>query len=134
MRYRTVTLQELFPDSACDGDYELFVYTTTNNPDGACEGTYAQSIGSCEGYSQAADLMHAAEAAAKAIYGQSGCQEIGFCIEAPMTYREARAELRSKMCEPCMGSGDRDDASPHDMTHNTWRCTDCKGTGFKPGA
>ena len=80
MTYRTTTVEELYPEV---GDYRLlhlYVYSTTNNPDGAGKGTDAQPIGFAENYTQAADLWDAATAAARAIYGPSGSAEIGLCV------------------------------------------------------
>lgn len=135
MRYRTTTINDLYPDPKdMDNEHELFVYSTTNNPDGASAGTDAKSMGVANGYTHAADLWEAAEAAAKAIYGPDGDREIGLCVASPLTFREAMAELKDKVCEPCSGSGELNDADPGDISFNTWRCTICKGTGFAPGA
>jgi hypothetical protein len=67
--YRTVTVEELYPTVTSGGEYELFVYSTTNNPDGATRGTFAKSIGGVEGYTQAADLWAAAQATALVLGG-----------------------------------------------------------------
>jgi len=79
--YRTTTVEELYPDL---GDYKavkLYVYSTTNNPNGAGKGTDAKLLGWAESYTTAADLWDAATATARAIYGQSGSDEIGLCVE-----------------------------------------------------
>jgi hypothetical protein len=79
--YRTTTVEDLYPDL---GEYKvikIYVYSVTNNPDGAGKGTDAQLLGWAEGYTTAADLWDAAIATARAIYGPSGSAEIGLCVE-----------------------------------------------------
>ena len=93
--YKTVTLEELYPeDEHGNTDYELFdlfVYSVTNNPDGADAGTAAKYIGTSESYTQAADLMVAAEAASEAIGG--GVYPVEFCLSVnyetqPVNYND----------------------------------------------
>lgn len=81
MTYRTVTVEDLYPDVSAYKRHSLYVYSVTNNPDGAGDGTAAKYIGTTENYSQAADLWMAAQAAASAIYGDGGHEEVGLCIE-----------------------------------------------------
>ena len=47
-------------------------------------------------------------------------------------YEKAEIELEDRRCEDCHGGGRMDDASPFDIEFNTWECTTCNGTGFKP--
>lgn len=84
--YKTITLDELYPEdcrSGCALEYghDLFVYSVTNNPDGAGPWTGAKYMGVAETYTQAADLMAAAEAASDAI--GSSVYPVEFCIKVP---------------------------------------------------
>jgi hypothetical protein len=81
MTYRTTTVEELYPEVTDYRPLRLYVYSTTNNPEGAGKGTAARLLGYAENYSTAQDLWEAAVAAARAIYGQSGDEEIGLCVE-----------------------------------------------------
>jgi hypothetical protein len=83
MNYRTTTIEELYPDTTTYNPLRLYVYSTTNNPDGAGKGTSAQLLGWAENYSVAMDLWEAAVATARAIYGRDGDDEIGLCITLP---------------------------------------------------
>jgi hypothetical protein len=83
MTYRTTTVEELYPESTDYRPLRLYVYSTTNNPDGAGKGTDAKLMGYAESYTTAADLWGAAIATARAIYGPSGDAEIGLCITLP---------------------------------------------------
>lgn len=47
-------------------------------------------------------------------------------------YEKQKAELESRKCDTCKGSGECDDADLGDISYNTWTCEDCKGTGLKP--
>lgn len=51
--------------------------------------------------------------------------------EAAPSYKEAKAALDAAKCQTCMGLGTCDDASPHDISFNTWKCRDCGGTGLR---
>ncbi|RLA51072.1 MAG: hypothetical protein DRR42_11365 [Gammaproteobacteria bacterium] len=37
-------------------------------------------------------------------------------------------------CRKCNGHGQYDDAEPGDISYITYKCLECKGTGFKNGA
>jgi hypothetical protein len=78
--FRTTTVEELYPDTISHNLMCLYVYSTTNNPDGAGKGTSAQLLGWAENYSVAMDLWEAAVATARAIYGRDGDAEIGLCV------------------------------------------------------
>jgi hypothetical protein len=81
MTYRTTTVEELYPEVTDYKPLKLYVYSVTNNPEGAGNGTDARLLGCAESYSTAADLWDAAVATARAIYGPSGDAEIGLCVE-----------------------------------------------------
>jgi DnaJ-class molecular chaperone len=42
-------------------------------------------------------------------------------------------EVSSLKCPTCSGLGEYDDAGFGDIFFNTYRCTACKGTGFRDG-
>ncbi len=42
-------------------------------------------------------------------------------------------EVSSLKCPTCGGLGEYDDADFGDIAFNIYRCTACKGTGFKDG-
>lgn len=50
------------------------------------------------------------------------------------TYKEIRALLEAAKCKACCGLGECDDASPHDISFNTWPCRKCKGSGLEVSA
>jgi hypothetical protein len=81
MPYHTTTVEELYPEITDYRPLWLYVYSTTNNPDGAGKGTNAQLLGYAENYSTAQDLWEAAVATARAIYGRDGDDEIGLCVK-----------------------------------------------------
>ena len=81
--YHTTTVEELYPEVTDYRPLRLYVYSTTNNPDGAGKGTNARLLGYAENYSTAMDLWEAAVAASRAIYGSRGDAEIGLCVEKP---------------------------------------------------
>lgn len=80
MTYRTTTVEELYPDTADCKHMDLYVYSITNNPEGAGKGTDARLLGYADNYTTAHDLWDAATATARAIYGPSGDAEIGLCV------------------------------------------------------
>jgi hypothetical protein len=48
-------------------------------------------------------------------------------------YQNLVGLVESLKCPTCSGQGDYDDAEPGDIFFNTFRCTVCKGTGFRNG-
>lgn len=42
-------------------------------------------------------------------------------------------DVQSKKCQTCHGHGEYDDADLGDISYRTFKCTACKGTGFKDG-
>lgn len=91
-KFRSVSLHELYAGGR-EPTIDLYVYTTTNNPNGAEEGTDGRYIGTADSYSLAADLLAAAEGAAKAIYGSQGHLEIGLCVDADALLKGACKHL-----------------------------------------
>lgn len=49
------------------------------------------------------------------------------------TYQNLVDEVLSLRCLTCGGLGEYDDAGFGDISFNTYKCTACKGTGFKDG-
>lgn len=42
-------------------------------------------------------------------------------------------QVQSLKCLTCSGNGEYDDAEPGDISFRTFKCTACRGTGFKDG-
>lgn len=58
------------------------------------------------------------------------CQSSG--ISSQRKFSDVLSALLEQRCETCQGSGECDDADLGDIYYNTWQCSVCKGSGFKP--
>jgi len=52
----------------------------------------------------------------------------------PKTYRELKKWVEDQTCQECRGLGECNDASPFDISFNTWKCTKCGGSGLVESA
>lgn len=48
-------------------------------------------------------------------------------------YQKLMAELKERRCKPCGGLGTQNDADCNDISHRTWVCPCCKGSGLADG-
>lgn len=48
-------------------------------------------------------------------------------------FLDLKEKVDSLRCPTCHGLGEYDDAGIGDITFNTYRCSPCRGTGFKDG-
>jgi len=78
-KYKDVNIDELFPDFGCGPVTDFYVYSRTNNPEGATEGTYARYVGTAEHYTDAKGLEHIVTATADVIGGD--VYPVGLCIK-----------------------------------------------------
>jgi hypothetical protein len=84
-KYKAITPLHAF--QAADGKLiDLYVYSTTNNPDGPDEGTYCSWIGKAQSLQDCVDLNTAAKAAAD-VLGYSW-DSIGLAIQDPRPHLE----------------------------------------------
>lgn len=48
--------------------------------------------------------------------------------------KEILHTLSKAQCLPCLGTGERNDAAPGDISFNSWVCPDCEGKGWNKQA
>ena len=77
-KYKDVNIDELFPDFGYGPVTDFYVYSRTNNPEGATEGTYAKFVGTAEHYTDAKGLEHIVNATAD-VLGRD-VLPVGLCV------------------------------------------------------
>ena len=91
-RFRTASIHEIY-DGAREPRIDLYVYSTTDNPNGAGEGTYAHYIGTADSYAMAELLWDAAVGTARAIGGYNAALEIGLCVDTDALLKDAAKHM-----------------------------------------
>jgi len=76
--YKDVIIDELFPNCGYGPVTDLYVYSRTNNPEGATKGTYAKFVGTTNHYTEAKDLEVVVNATAEVIGGD--LLTVGLCV------------------------------------------------------
>jgi len=77
-KYKDVNIDELFPDFGYGPVTDFYVYSRTNNPEGATEGTYAKFVGTAEHYTDAKGLEYIVNATADVLGGD--VLPVGLCV------------------------------------------------------